>query len=82
MEGGTRKKRQGLKRDLFIGDSIRVRGARSRALPLILNKVIHRLIHRLCKGWGVIHRGRKRHPRVLSLTAGTYILPKKKYTLK
>jgi hypothetical protein len=71
-----------LKRDLFIGDSIRVRGARSRALPLILNKVIHRLIHRVWRGWGVIHRGKKSDAGVLSLTAGTYILPKKKYTLK
>jgi hypothetical protein len=35
-------KGQTIKGDLFIGDSIRVRGARSRALPLIVNKVIHR----------------------------------------
>ena len=59
-----------MKRVLIIGDLIRVRGARSRALPLFLNKVIHRVIHRLCRGWGVIHRRRKRDPRVLSLTAG------------
>jgi hypothetical protein len=38
-------------------------------------KVIHR-------GAGVIHRRKKADPRVLSLTAYTYILPYKKYTLK
>jgi hypothetical protein len=69
--------------EFIIGQIIVVcKGARSGARPCFFYKVIHRLIHRLCRGVGVIHRLWKTDAGVLNLTAYTYILPRKKYTLK
>ena len=45
-------------------------GAERGALPLFYNKVIHRLIHRLCRGQGLTSLVINGHPRVLSMTAG------------
>jgi len=69
--------------EFIIGQIIVVcKGAERRALPLYFYKVIHRLIHRLCRGAGVIHRLWKTDAGVLNLTAYIHILPRKKYTLK
>jgi hypothetical protein len=59
-----------------------VKGAEIGALPLSFYKVIHNLIHRVCRGVGVIHRLWKTDAGVLNLTAYIHILPHKKYTLK
>jgi hypothetical protein len=56
--------------------------AESRAVPLCCNKVIHRVIHRLWTVGNAVGRVGKRDPQVLNTTAGTYILPQKKFALK
>jgi hypothetical protein len=69
---------------MFINGQIVMRclPAESGALPLFGNKVIHRVIHSLWTVGNAVGRGEKTDPRVLSLTAGTYILPQKKFALK
>lgn len=59
-----------------------LRDAEGTARPYFPNKVIHRVIHRLCRGVGVIHRLAESDAGVLNYTVGTYILPQKKFTLK
>ena len=62
--------------------SVMCKGAEGRARPLFFYKLIHRVIHRLWTVGNAVGRGAKRDPRVLSSTAGTYILPQKKFALK
>jgi hypothetical protein len=57
-------------------------GAEGTDRPLFRNKVIHRLIHRLWTVGNAVGSVGKPDPRVLKTTAGTYILPNKKYFLK
>jgi hypothetical protein len=69
--------------EFIIGQNrLMCRPAEDRALPLSFYKVIHRVIHRLCRGVGGYPQPAKPFPQVLSSDTTTYILPNKKYTLK
>ena len=72
-----------IQRGLLMGerliDSI---PARTRALPLFCNKVIHRLIHRLCRGQGADWSGHIWSPPCVKFDGGSTYTPQKKIYAK